>query len=108
MRRGDIVLAAVSGDYGKARPFIVVQANAVTDVVDSVLACPLTSDVNDAAFRVAIEANSDTGLRARSEVMVEKLISFRQERVRAVIGRISRHETAALDGALLAVLGLRI
>jgi mRNA interferase MazF len=85
----------------------VVQADAITNVVDSVLACPLTTEVNDPSFRMVIEAGPNTGLRTRSEVMVEKLISFRQERVRAVIGRIPAREAAALDEALLAVLGLR-
>lgn len=106
MRRGDIVLAAVSGDYGKPRPFVIVQDSAISNVVDSVLACPLTSDVKNAAFRVILDAGADTGLQVRSEVMVEKLISFRQDRVRAVIGRISTREAVALDEALRVVLGL--
>lgn len=101
------MLAAVSGDYGKPRPFLVVQADDLTGLTDSVLACPMTSKVKGASFRVTIAPDADTGLKTTSEVMVEKLLSFRQERVRAVVGRIPAEKITDLDIALLTVLGLR-
>ena len=44
MRRGDVVLVSGKGDYGKARPAIVVQADYLIDGLDSIPVCPLTSD----------------------------------------------------------------
>ncbi len=43
--RGDVVLAAMAGDYGKLRPWLVVQADQHNraDRPDSILVCPLTS-----------------------------------------------------------------
>ena len=55
MKRGDLVTVAVSGDYGKPRPALVVQADAF-DLHPSVIVLPLTSELHDAPlFRVTVE-----------------------------------------------------
>ncbi|MFO1074879.1 MAG: type II toxin-antitoxin system PemK/MazF family toxin [Geminicoccaceae bacterium] len=44
MRGGDIVLVALTGDYGKPRTALVVQADSLTgDDCGSVVVCPLTT-----------------------------------------------------------------
>ncbi len=44
IRRGDIVVCALPGDYGKPRPVLVIQNPAVAEAdLGSVLVCPLTS-----------------------------------------------------------------
>ena len=48
MQRGDFVLAAVPGDYGKPRPALIVQSS-LYDGLPSVALCPLTSDLRDDA-----------------------------------------------------------
>ena len=64
MKRGDLVTVAVSGDYGKPRPALVVQADAF-DLHPSVIVLPLTSEIHDAPlFRVPVGAAKETGLRA--------------------------------------------
>ena len=46
MKRGDIVTVAASGDYGKPRPAVIVQADAF-DAIPSVTVMPLTSEIRD-------------------------------------------------------------
>ena len=66
MRRGDIITIAVSGDYGKPRPAVVVQADRLGDT-DSVLVCQMTSSQRAALiYRLMVEPATGTGLRGIS------------------------------------------
>jgi len=47
-----------------------------------VVVCQLTSDLADAAdFRVTIEPNPENGLRLKSQVMADKPVTIRRERI---------------------------
>ena len=47
MKRGDLITVAVSGNYGKPRPALVIQSDYLTET-DSVLVCLLTTTCRDA------------------------------------------------------------
>ena len=56
MKRGDIVTIAVTGDYGKPRPAVIIQSDFFNDTHASVLVCPFTSALSDAPlFRIDVE-----------------------------------------------------
>jgi mRNA interferase MazF len=108
VKRGDIVLAAIQGDYGKLRPFLIVQADAITahGFGSVVVVCPLTTILSGQTLcRVTVEPTPETGLRERSEIMVEKLRSPATDRLRDVIGHLDAATMRAVDRALLLVLG---
>ncbi len=48
MRRGDVVLVAVPGDYGKPRPAVVIQTDLANETHASFVVCPMTSYIQDA------------------------------------------------------------
>jgi mRNA interferase MazF len=107
MRRGDVVVVAAAGDYGKPRPAIVVQSDALPDAHASVIVCQMTSEIVDAeGFRVLIEPDSSNGLRARSQVMADKPVTLRRERIGQSIGRLGDDDMARVDVALAFVMGL--
>jgi len=107
MRRGDLVVVAAAGDYGKPRPAVIVQTDAFPEVHGSVVICQLTSEIVDAPdFRVLIEPTATNGLRTRSQVMADKPVTVRRERVGQVIGRLGAFDIARLNIALAFVLGL--
>lgn len=87
MRRGDIVAVASSGDHGKPRPAVIVQ----TDAPD---------------FRVTIDPSGENGLLQRSQIMVDKPVTIRRERIGRRIGRLYPGEVVRLDTALAFVMGL--
>lgn len=106
MRRGDIVVVAAAGDYGKPRPAVVVQTNAFPETHPSVVICQMTSDVVDALdFRVTIEPNEENGLRTRSQVMADKPVTVRRERIGQLIGRLTDADIGRLNIALAFVMG---
>lgn len=92
MRRGDIVLVTVPGDYGRRRPAVVVQTDLLNDTHSSVLVALITSDLKDAPlFRLTLEPGPTTGLRSRSQIMVDKVLAVRRDRIGEVIGALAEH-----------------
>lgn len=106
--RGDVVLCAAPGDFGKPRPAVVVQSDAVNATHPSTTLCPLTSAWVDAPlFRPVVEPTRDNGLRERSQVMVDKVTSLANHRITDNIGRLDATGLHAVDAALAFWLGLR-
>jgi mRNA interferase MazF len=106
INRGDLVVVAASGDYGKPRPAVVVQSDAIPSSHASVVVCPMTSELVEADFRITIEATPETGLRVQSQVMADKPVTIRRERIRQQIGRLAAAEIARLNVALALVMGV--
>jgi mRNA interferase MazF len=107
MRRGDVVTVTVAGDYGKPRPAVVVQTDAFPASHASVVICQMTSVLAEAPdFRVTVDASPGNGLRVRSQVMADKPVTVRRERVADVIGRLGDADIGRLNAALAFVMGL--
>jgi mRNA interferase MazF len=107
MQRGDVVTVAAVGDYGKLGPAVIVQTDAFPQEHASVVICQLTSEVVDAPdFRVTVEPRPENGLRLKSQVMADKPVTVRRERIGKKIGRLGDEDMAKLGVALAFVLGL--
>lgn len=107
MRRGDMVTVAATGDYGKPRPAVIVKTDAFPENHASVVVCQLTSELEDAPdFRVTIVPKPENGLRVTSQVMADKPVTIRRERIGQKIGHLGNQDMARLNAALAFVLGL--
>ena len=107
MKRGDVVVVAAAGDYGKPRPAVIVQSNAFPDSHASLIVCQLTSELSDAPdFRIAVEPSEANGLRVRSQIMADKPVTIRRARVGKLLGSLNAAEMRRLNVALAFVLGL--
>jgi len=101
MRRGDIVVAAAPGDYGKPRPAVIVQSDVFNPTHASVVICPLTSRLIDAPlFRLRVQPSVANGLQVESEIMVDKITAVRKGRVENVIGHLDGGQVVELGRAL--------
>jgi len=105
MQRGDLVTVSLQGDYGKPRPALIVQSDLLTDL-ESVVLCPVTSDLRNAAFRVTVEPNPANGLRALSQVMVDKLSTLPRTKISEPFGCLDEERMKSIDRALLLVVGV--
>jgi mRNA interferase MazF len=107
VKRGDVVTVAASRDYGKPRPAVIVQTDALPAEHASVIVCQMTSDIAEAPdFRVTIEPTEKNGLRIRSQIMADKPVTIRRERVGRRIGSLDERDVARLNVALAFVMGL--
>lgn len=105
MNRGDIITVAVSGDHGKPRPAVVVQADIVQ--TGTILVCLMTSDTEKTApYRLLLQPTPGNGLRKPSLVQADKIYPIALARCGEVIGCLDQTERAMLDLHLLFVLGL--
>jgi len=99
--RGDIVIAALSGDYGKPRPCVVVQSD-IFPHLKSLTFCPMTSDLrNDVPLlRINIAPTPENGLREESQIAVDKIATVPKLKVAQIIGRASDEVMSQVTRAL--------
>jgi mRNA interferase MazF len=106
IRRGDLVVAAFTGDYGKPRPALVAQSDAFAEL-ESVTLLPLTTDLHDwPLLRVAVDPTVENGLRQRSHVMVDKAATLSRNKISRAIGRVDPTTMRVIDVALANFLGV--
>jgi mRNA interferase MazF len=87
VQRGQFVVVATTGDYGKPRPALVVQSDLFAEL-PSVVICPLTSLLRDDAdqFRLQVDPSKRNGLREVSQIAIDKITAIPVAKIGAVIG----------------------
>ena len=106
MKRGDIVTISAQGDYGKPRPAVVVQSDAL-NAADSVLVALFTSAITDAAqYRLTVAPATSNGLKSPSQVMIDKVLATPRTKCGPVMGCLSAAEMLALNAMLSVMMGL--
>lgn len=106
MQRGDIVVCVLSGDYGKPRPAVVVQSS-LFEQHSSVVVCPITSHCLAAPlFRLSVCPTKANHLEKESQIMIDKMMAVKREKIVETIGALSGAELKAVDEALRLWLGL--
>jgi len=106
VRRGDLVTVAMPGDYGKPRPALVIQSD-LFDATGTLTVLLLTSTLVEAPLlRPTVQPSADNGLQAISQVMIDKAMSVRRDRVGAVIGRLDEETMLSVARSLAVFLGI--
>ena len=107
MTRGDLIVVAVPGDYGKPRPALIVQSDLFNETHASITMAPISSTIVDTPlFRVTIEPSRRNGLRVVSQIMVDKVTTIPASKLGYRIGRLDDENVTRLDRALMIHLGL--
>jgi mRNA interferase MazF len=106
VRRGDIVTVVISGDFGEPRPALVIQADQF-DATGTVTVLLISSTLIDAPLiRPTIQPTAQSGLRKASQVMVDKAMSVKRERIGTMIGRLEDAALLAVTRSLAVFLGI--
>ena len=101
------MVSAAPGDFGKPRPAVVVQSDLFNPTHASIVICPITSHPVDAPlFRLTIPPSRTNGLKAESQIMVDKIMAVHRDRIGKRIGRLSDAEMEQVDRALGLWLGI--
>lgn len=106
MKRGDLVTIAIGCGLGKSRPALVIQSDYFS-AHGSVTVLPLTSTRVDAPLlRVTVQPDADNGLQAVSQVMVDKALTIRRERIGPAFGRLDADTLLQVERCLAVFLGI--
>jgi len=106
IKRGDIVLCVIAGDYGKPRPALVIQSDLFNETHPSVVLLPITSYlIATPLFRIPLKASKANGLNQPSQVMIDKATAVRRDRIRERIGKVSPTMLTRVEESLLRFLG---
>jgi mRNA interferase MazF len=107
VKRGEIWTVSGGPEYaGKPRLAVILQDDAF-DATASVTLCPLTTHLIDAPLiRLTVEPSGRNGLRASSQLMVDKITTVSKPKVRTRLGRLSDEDIFRLNRALIVFLGL--
>jgi mRNA interferase MazF len=105
MKRGDLVTVVLPGAYGKPRPAVIVQSDAVEEM-ESITFLPLTGEIlPKQVFRVTVSPSAMNGLQQPSQVMADKCSTLPLAKVGAVFGRLHDDDMDAVHRALALYLG---
>jgi mRNA interferase MazF len=106
MKRGDLVTIAIQGDFGKPRPALVIQADAFNQHSSATL-LPITNALVSAPLlRVKLKPSLGNGLQKPSEVMVDKAITVKRDKIGPVFGRIEADALVEVERCLAVFLGI--
>ncbi len=106
LNRGAIVTISAPGDYGRPRPAVVVQSDAL-NAADSVLVALFTSVITDAPlYRLTVAPTPINGLKSVSQVMVNKVLAYPRAKCGPVMGQLSAAEILVLNTMLSVMIGL--
>lgn len=93
--------------FGKPRPGVVIQSNLFANHT-SVTILPVTSTITGETplFRLPIAPTLENGLHAPSEVMVDRAMTVRPDKIRTTIGEVNERDTLRINRALALFLGI--
>lgn len=105
MRRGDLAPVAMPGDFGKPRPALVIQSDQFP-VTGTVTVLLLSGALVDAPLiRLTVQPTPGNGLRKPSQIMVDKAMSVKRERLGEPFGRLEDDTMVAVNRSLALFLG---
>ena len=97
LTRGDIVAVAPPGDFGKPRPAIVIQSDFFAEI-DTAVVLLITSELRDLPLiRVHLEVDQSSGLKKPSQVMLDKIMAVKREKIGTVFGKISDEKMMEIE-----------
>lgn len=100
MKRGDLVLVAASGAYGKPRPALVVQTSLFSEH-PSVTVSLVTSHLLDAPlYRYQVEPCPENGLVLPSHIQIDKLMTLPRQKVGEAVGRLTEKQMSEITKLL--------
>jgi len=106
VKRGDFVTIATQGDFGKPRPALVIQANQFNEH-SSVTVLPVTSTLVSAPLlRVTVQPSTVSGLQKPSQVMIDKAVTVKADKIGQVLGHIDQNSMIEIDRCLALFLGI--
>lgn len=105
MRRGDLVTVALQGNFGKPCPALVIQADPFSHLGTVTVLLVTGTLVEAPLLRVSLDPDETNGLRKPSQVMIDKVMTVRRERLGPVFGSLKPEDILRVWRCLVVFLG---
>jgi mRNA interferase MazF len=106
MKRGDLVSIAIQGDFGKPRPALVIQSDNFDSHATVTVLLVSGTLVEAPLFRIAVQPSADNGLQKPSQIMVDKAMTVKRDKIGAVFGRLDSIHMLEIERCLAVFLGI--
>lgn len=104
--RGDFVTIAMQGDFGKPRPALVIQANQFDEHATITVLLVSSALVDAPLFRITVQPSAENGLQKPSQVMIDKAMTVKRDKVGQTFGRIDADTLVEIERCLAVFLGI--
>jgi mRNA interferase MazF len=106
LRRGDLVTVAISGDFGKRRPALVVQSD-LFEETGTVTILMLSGTLVDAPLiRPTVRPTPQNRLLKVSQIMVDKAMSVKRDKLSPPFGHLDDEAMLSVNRSLAVFLGI--
>ncbi|MDR2001158.1 MAG: type II toxin-antitoxin system PemK/MazF family toxin [Zoogloeaceae bacterium] len=106
MKRGDLVTVAMPGDFGKPRPALVIQSDQFDETGTLTVLLVSATRVDAPLLRPTVQPTPTNGLHKPSQVMVDKAMSVRREKIGPVFGTLDDEAMLAVTRSLAVFFGI--
>ena len=106
MRRGELVTVAMPGDFGKPRPALVIQADQFEHTGTVTVLLVSGTLVDAPLIRLTVQPTPANGLHKPSQVMVDKAMSVKRDRLGPAFGRLDDEAMLSVTRTLAVFLGI--
>ncbi len=106
MSRGDFVTIALQGDFGKPRPALVIQSDQFDEHATVTVLLVSSTMVDAPLLRVAVQPSDENGLQKPSQVMVDKAMTVKRDKLGISIGHLNANAMLEVERCLAVFLGI--
>lgn len=93
------------GDFGKPRPALIVQSDLFSEAA-TITVLLVSSTLQDAPLlRIPVTPHEGNGLRQPSQIMVDKIMTVRRDKIGGSIGTLDSETMASVTRSLAVFLG---
>lgn len=106
MSRGDFVTIAMQGDFGKPRPALIIQSDQFGEHATVTVLLVSSTMVDAPLLRVAVQPSKENGLQKSSQVMVDKTMTLKRDKLGESFGRLNSEAMLEVERCLAVFLGI--
>jgi mRNA interferase MazF len=106
MKRGDFITITLQGDFGKPRPALVVQSNQFDEHATVSVLLVSGTLVEAPLLRVTVQPDTRNGLQKPSQVMIDKIMTVRRDKLGEPFGTASDDVMLKIGRSLAVFLGV--
>lgn len=105
MRRGDLVVVAIPGDFGKPRPALVIQSDQFDRTATVTILLVSSALIDAPLIRLTIQPTEGNGLRKPSQIMIDKAMTLKRDKLGKPIGRVDDETMISVNRSLALFFG---